>query len=94
MLIFGFIIIIVSIVAAFAIGFLISKWNGVASYFSFVLLVLSASFGILLFYEGAEKETLIFYDNGDISYKVTNVDVEHNKTTDIRVIYNAQKDED
>ena len=94
MLIFGFIIIIVSIVAAFAIGFLISKWNGVASYFSFFLLVLSASFGILLFYEGAEKETLIFYDNGDISYKVTNVDVEHNKTTDIRVIYNTQKDED
>lgn len=94
MLIFGFIIIIVSIVAAFAIGFLINKWNGVASYFSFVLLVLSTSFGILLFYEGAEKETLIFYDNGDISYKVTNVDVEHNKTTDIRVIYNPQKDED
>ena len=94
MLIFGFIIIIVSIVAAFAIGFLISKWNGVASYFSFVILVLSASFGILLFYEGAEKETLIFYDNGDISYKVTNVDVEHNKTTDIREIYNTQKDED
>ena len=94
MLIFGFIIIILSIVAAFAIGFLISKWNGVASYFSFVILVISASFGILLFYDGAEKETLIFYDNGDISYKVTNVDVEHNKTTDIRVIYNTQKDED
>lgn len=102
MLIFGFIMIILSIVAAFAIGFLISKWNGVASYFSFVLLtyfsfvllIISVSFGILLFYEGAEKETLIFYENGDISYKVTNVDVEHNKTTDIRVIYNTQKDED
>ena len=90
MLIFGFIMIILSIVAALAIGFLISKWNGVASYFSFVLLIILASFGILIFYEGAEKETLIFYDNGDISYKVTNVDVEHNKTTDIRVIYNSQ----
>ena len=94
MLIFGFIMIILSIGAALAIGFLISKWNGVASYFSFVVLVLWASFGIMLFYDGAEKETLIFYDNGDISYKVTNVDVEHNKTVDIRVIYNTQKDED
>ena len=90
MLIFGFVMIILSIVAALAIGFLISKWNGIASYFSFVLLIISVSLGILLFYEGAEKETLIFYDNGDISYKVTNVDVEHNKTTDIRVIYNTQ----
>ncbi len=86
MLIFGFIMIFVSIVAALAVGFLINKWNGLASYISFVLLVLSASFGILLFYEGAEKETLIFYDNGDISYKVKNVDVENNKTTDIIVI--------
>ena len=94
MLIFGFIMIILSIGAALAIGFLISKWNGIASFISFVLLILSASFGILIFYEGAEKETLIFYDNGDISYKVTNVDVEHNKTVDIRVIYNTQKDED
>ena len=93
MLIFGFIMIILSIGAALAIGFLISKWNGIASFISFVLLILSASFGILIFYEGAEKETLIFYDNGDISYKVTNVDVEHNKTVDIRVIYNSQKDE-
>ena len=93
MLIFGFILIILSIGAALAIGFLISKWNGIASYFSFVFLILSVSFGILIFYEGAEKETRIFYDNGDISYKVTNVDVEHNKTVDIRVIYNSQKDE-
>ena len=90
MLIFGFILIILSIVAAFAIGFLISKWNGMASYISFVLLIISAVFGIWFFYEGAEKETLIFYDNGDISYKVTNVDVEHDKTVDIRVIYNSQ----
>ena len=90
MLIFGFILIILSIVAAFAIGFLISKWNGLASYISYVILIFTAAFGILLFYEGADKETLIFYDNGDISYKVTNVDVEHNKTVDIRVIYNSQ----
>ena len=90
MLIFGFILIILSIVAALAIGFLISKWNGLASYISFVLLIFSAVFGIWFFYEGAEKETLIFYDNGDISYKVTNVDVEHDKTVDIRVIYNSQ----
>ena len=90
MLIFGFIMIILSIVAAFAIGFLISKWNGIASYISFVLLIFSTTFGIWFFYEGAEKETLIFYDNGDISYKVTNVDVEHDKTVDIRVIYNSQ----
>ena len=90
MLIFGFIMIILSIGAALAIGFLISKWNGIASFISFVLLILSASFGILIFYEGAEKETLIFYDNGDISYKVTNVDIEHDKTVDIRVIYNSQ----
>ena len=94
MLIFGFIVIILSIVAAFAIGFLISKWNGVASYFSFVILVLSASFGILLFYDGAEKETLIFYDNGDISYKVTEIRVEDNKAVDIEVIHNSQKHED
>lgn len=90
MLIFGFILIILSIVAALAIGFLISKWNGLASYISFVLLIFSAVFGIWFFYDGAEKETLIFYDNGDISYKVTNVDVEHDKTVDIRVIYNSQ----
>ena len=88
MLIFGFIMIILSIGAALAIGFLISKWNGIASYFSFVLLILSASFGILIFYEGAEKETLIFYDNGDISYKVTEISVEYNKAIDIEVIHN------
>ena len=86
MLIFGFIMIIVSIVAALAVGFLINKWNGLASYISFVLLIFSTTFGISLFYGGVEKETLIDYDNGNISYKVTNVDVENNKTTDIRVI--------
>lgn len=86
MLIFGFIMIIVSVVAALAVGFLINKWNGLASYFSFVLLIISVSFGILLFYEGAEKETLIFYDNGDISYKVTEIRVEDNKAIDIEVI--------
>ena len=59
MLIFGFIMIILSIVAALAIGFLINKWNGLASYISFVLLIFSTTFGISLFYDGAEKETLI-----------------------------------
>lgn len=86
MLIFGSIMIFVSIVVALAVGFLINKWNGLASYFSFVLLILLTSFGILIFYEGAEKETLIFYDNGDISYKVTEIRVEDNKTINIEVI--------
>ena len=88
MLIFGFIMIILSIVAAFAIGFLISKWNGLASYISYVILIFTAAFGILLFCEGADKETLIFYDNGDISYKVTEIRVEDNKAIDIKVIHN------
>lgn len=86
MLIFGFIMIFVSIVAALAVGFLINKWNGLASYISFVFLIFSFIFGIVFFYGGVEKETLIDYDNGSISYKVKNVDVENNKTTDIIVI--------
>ena len=86
MLIFGFIMIFVSIVAALAVGFLINKWNGLASYISFVFLIFSTTFGIVFFYGGVEKETLIDYDNGSISYKVKNVDVENNKTTDIIVI--------
>ena len=86
MLIFGFIMIILSIVAALAIGFLISKWNGIASYFSFVLLIFSTTFGIACFYGGVEKETLIDYDNGNISYKVTEIRVEDNKAVDIEVI--------
>ena len=95
MLIFGFIMIIVSIVAALAIGFLISKWNGLASYISFFILIFSATFGIMFFYAGVEKETLIDYDNGNISYKVTEIRVEDNKAVDIEVIYNnSQKDED
>lgn len=88
MLIFGFIMIIVSIVAALAVGFLINKWNGLASYISFVLLIFSTTFGIVFFYGGVEKETLIFYDNGDISYKVTEIRVEDNKAIDIEVIHN------
>ena len=94
MLIFGFIMIIVSIVAALAIGFLISKWNGIASYISFVLLIFSTTFGIVFFYGGVEKETLIDYDNGNISYKVTEIRVEDNKAVDIEVIHNSQKHED
>ena len=86
MLIFGFIMIIVSIVAALAVGFLINKWNGLASYISFVLLVFSTTFGIVFFYGGVEKETLIDYDNGNISYKVTEIRVEDNKVVDIEVI--------
>lgn len=86
MLIFGFIMIFVSIVVALAVGFLINKWNGLASYLSFVLLIFSASFGIAFFYGGVEKETLIDYDNGDISYKVTEIRVEDNKTINIEVI--------
>ena len=86
MLIFGFIMIILSIVAALAIGFLISKWNGIASYFSFVLLIFSTTFGIAFFYGGVQKETLIDYDNGNISYKVTEIRVEDNKAVDIEVI--------
>ena len=86
MLIFGFIMIIVSIVAALAVGFLINKWNGLASYISFVLLIFSTTFGIVFFYGGVEKETLIDYDNGNISYKVTEIRVEDNKVVDIEVI--------
>lgn len=86
MLIFGFIMIIVSVVAALAVGFLINKWNGLASYLSFVLLIFSTTFGIVFFYGGVEKETLIDYDNGDISYKVTEIRVEDNKAIDIEVI--------
>ena len=86
MLIFGFILIILSIIAALAICFLISKWNGIASYFSFVLLIFSTTFGIAFFYGGVEKETLIDYDNGNISYKVTEIRVEDNKAVDIEVI--------
>lgn len=86
MLIFGFIMIIVSIVVALAVGFLINKWNGLASYLSFVLLIFSTTFGIVFFYGGVEKETLIDYDNGNISYKVTEIRVEDNKAIDIEVI--------
>lgn len=86
MLIFGFIMIFVSIVAALAVGFLINKWNGLASYLSFVLLIFSTTFGIVFFYGGVEKETLIDYDNGNISYKVTEIRVEDNKAIDIEVI--------
>ena len=86
MLIFGFILIIVSVVAALAVGFLINKWNGLASYLSFVLLIFSTTFGIVFFYGGVEKETLIDYDNGNISYKVTEIRVEDNKAIDIEVI--------
>ena len=86
MLIFGFIMIIVSIVAALAVGFLINKWNGLASYLSFVLLIFSTTFGIVFFYGGVEKETLIDYNNGNISYKVTEIRVEDNKVVDIEVI--------
>ena len=86
MLIFGFIMIFVSIVAALAVGFLINKWNGLASYISFVLLIFSTTFGIVFFYGGVEKETLIDYNNGNISYKVTEIRVEDNKVVDIEVI--------
>lgn len=94
MLIFGFIMIIVSIVAALAVGFFINKCNGLASYISFVLLIFSTTFGIAFFYGGVEKETLIDYDNGNISYKVTEIRVEDNKAVDIEVIHNSQKHED
>ena len=86
MLIFGFIMIIVSIVAALAVGFFFFYWNGLASYISFVFLVFSTTFGIVFFYGGVEKETLIDYDNGNISYKVTEIRVEDNKVVDIEVI--------
>ena len=87
MLIFGSLLIIVSVVAAFAIGFSINRWNNLVSYIGYIAVIFSTASGIMLFYFGVEKDTLIKYDNEEVSYKVTNVDVEHNKTTDIRVIY-------
>ena len=80
--------IILLIGAALAIGFLISKWNGIALYFSFVFLIFSTIFGIVFFYGGVEKETLIDYNNGNISYKVTKIRVEDNKAIDIEIIHN------
>ena len=36
----------------------------------------------------------INYENGNISYKVTEIRVEDNKAVDIEVIHNSQKHED
>ena len=53
-----------------------------------VIVLLKIS-GILILSDGIEKCTLLEYENGGITYKVTEIRVEDNKATDIEVIHKS-----
>ena len=75
-------------IAAFLIGSYGKNIKDSAFFIICAVIVLLKILGVLILSDGVEKSTLLEYENGGITYKVTEVQVESNKATDIEVIYN------
>ena len=84
----GFTILLLGSIALFLIGFYGKNIKNLAFYIIFAVIVLLKISGILILSDGIEKCTLLDYENGGITYKVTEIRVEDNKATDIEVIHN------
>lgn len=75
-------------IAAFLIGSYGKNIKDSAFYIICAVIVLLKIFGVLILSDGVEKYTLLEYENGGITYKVTEIRVEDNKAVDIEVIHN------
>ena len=74
-------------IAAFLIGSYGKNIKDSAFYIIFAVIVLLKIFGVLILSDGVEKSTRLEYENGGITYKVTEIRVEDNKAVDIEVIH-------
>lgn len=84
----GFILLILGSIIIFSFfGLYEEKMGNKQVYISFIIGILLNVFGIALLIDGVEKSTLLEYENGNISYKVTEIRVENNKAIDIEVIH-------
>ena len=84
----GFTMLLLGSIALFLIGLYGKNIKDLAFYIIFAVIVLLKISGILILSDGIEKCTLLDYENGGITYKVTEIRVEDNKAIDIEVIYN------
>lgn len=84
----GFTMLLLGSIALFLIGLYGKNIKDLALYIIFAVIVLLKISGILILSDGIEKCTLLDYENGGVTYKVTEIRVEDNKATDIEVIHN------
>ena len=77
----GLTISLFAFIAVFYIGALFNKMESYQFFISILILFI------------IEKYTLMDYENGNIGYKVTEVQVESNKATDIEVIHSLNTKE-
>ena len=84
----GFTMLLLGSIALFLIGLYGKDIKDFAFYIIFAAIVLLKIFGILILSDGVEKCTLLDYENGGITYKVTEIRVEDNKAINIEVIHN------
>ena len=75
-------------IAAFLIGSYGKNIKDSAFFIICAVIVILKISGILLLSDGVEKSTLLEYENGGITYKVTEIRVEDNKAVNIEVIHN------
>lgn len=68
------------------IGPQLKKIDEAYVFVSYILAVLIIFIAAYLLCSGVKKRALIDYDSGKISYEVTDVDVEYNKVTNIKII--------
>ena len=89
----GFTLLLLGSIALFLIGLYSKTIKDFALYIIFAVIVLLKISGILILSDGVEKCTLLDYENGGITYKVTEIRVKDNKATDIEVIHHPNTKE-
>lgn len=83
----GLTMLLLGTIAAFLIGLYGKNITDSALYIICAVIVLLKIFGVLILSDGVEKCTLLDYENGGVTYKVTEIRVEDSKAVNIEVIY-------
>ena len=79
---------LLGLIAVFCIGFYFKKMESYQFFISILMVFIMECSALFFIIDDVEKYTLMDYENGNISYKVTEISVEYNKATDIEVIHN------
>ena len=85
----GLIMLSLGTIAAFLIGSYGKNIKDSALFIICAVIVLLKILGVLILSDGVEKCTLLDYENGGVTYKVTEIRVEDHKAVDIEVIHST-----
>ena len=75
-------------ISIFYIGVYYNKMEAYQFLVSIFMVFIIECFALFFIISDVEKYTLLDFENGNISYKVTEISVEYNKAIDIEVIHN------